>query len=370
MRPDDLAAHVIGKVIEATPGLQKKEIDDVILGCAMPEGEQGLNVARIAAIRAGLPTSVPGMTVNRFCSSGLQAIAIAAERVMVGAGDVFIAGGVESMSRVPMMGFRPAPNPVLVEEYPQLYMGMGFTAEELVKRHEVSRGDQDAFSLRSHQRAAAAIESGKFAQEIAPVEAERWTCGEAGDPRKEHVTFAEDEGVRKDTSLDALAKLKPAFHDRGTITAGNSSQMSDGAAAVVVMSARRAKDLGLEPRAAYRSFAVGGVDPDLMGLGPVCAVPKALSQAGIRKNDVGLIELNEAFAAQALEVIRALEFDLEAVNVNGGAIALGHPLGCTGARQTVTLMYEAARRGTQYGMVTMCIGGGMGAAGVFEFTGY
>lgn len=367
VRPDELAAQVIRKVVEATPGLDKAEIEDVIMGCAMPEAEQGLNVARIASIRAGLPTVVPGMTVNRFCSSGLQTIAIAAERIMLGAAKVVIAGGVESMSRVPMMGFHPAPHPVLVQEYPQLYMGMGFTAEELVKRHEVSRDDQDAFAFRSHQRAAAAIESGKFAEEIASVDAERWVADESGQPKREKFTFAQDDGVRRDTSLEALKNLKPAFYQVGTITAGNSSQMSDGAAAVVMMSATRAKELGLEPKAAYRSFAVGGVDPEIMGTGPVWSVPKALSQAGIKKSDLGLIELNEAFAAQALAVIRSLEFDMDIVNVNGGAIALGHPLGCTGARQTVTLMHEAARRKTRYGMVTMCIGGGMGAAGVFEF---
>jgi acetyl-CoA acyltransferase len=367
MRPDDLAAHVIAKVVDATPGLRKDEIEDVVLGCAMPEGEQGLNVARVAAIRAGLPTSVPGMTVNRFCSSGLQAIAIAADRIVVGEGDVFVAGGVESMSRVPMMGFRPAPNPVLVEEYPQLYMGMGYTAEEVVRRHEVSRDDQDGFALRSHRRAAAAIDAGKFADEIAPVEVERWSQRDDGGPDKQRFTFAVDEGVRRDTTLEALRGLQPAFHANGSVTAGNSSQMSDGAAAVVVMSASRARELGLEPMAEFRSFAVGGVDPDVMGLGPVCAVPKALKQAGISGAEIGLIELNEAFAAQALEVMRSLEFDPEIVNVNGGAIALGHPLGCTGARQTVTLMHEAARRKVQFGLVTMCIGGGMGAAGVFEF---
>ncbi len=368
VRPDELAALVIRRVVEATPGLDRAEIEDVILGCALPEGEQGLNVARIAAIRAGLPTSVPGFTVNRFCSSGLQAIAIAAERVMLGAAEVIVAGGVESMSRVPMMGFRPAPNPVLVQEYPQVYMGMGFTAEEVARRYEVSRDDQDAFSLRSHQRAAAAIDSGRFAQETVPVQVERRVVDEAtGQVRRESIVFQVDEGVRRDTSLEKLRDLRPAFHVAGSITAGNSSQMSDGAAAVVVMSARRASALGLEPEAIYRSFAVAGVDPEVMGIGPVCAVPRALEQAGVRLQDIGLIELNEAFAAQALKVMRDLELDPEIVNVNGGAIALGHPLGCTGARQTVTMMHEAARRRVRHGLVTMCIGGGMGAAGVFEF---
>lgn len=367
-RPDDLAAHVVKKVIEATPGLEADEVEDVVLGCAMPEAEQGMNVARVAAIRAGLPTSVPGFTVNRFCSSGLQAVAIAAERVMLGAGDVMIAGGVESMSRVPMFGYRPAPNPVLVREYPQLYMGMGYTAEELVGRCEVSREDQDAFALRSHERAAAAQDAGRFDDEIVAIELERKTVDESsGEVRREHVRFDRDECIRRETSYERLASLKPVFKSTGSITAGNSSQMSDGAAATVVMSARRASELGLAPKAIYRSFAVAGVDPVVMGLGPVRAVPKALAQAGIQKDDLDLVELNEAFAGQALAVIRQLDLNPEIVNVNGGAVALGHPLGCTGARQTVTIAHEAARRGAKYGLVTMCIGGGMGAAGVFEF---
>ena len=368
-RPDDLAALVIREALARTPGLEPADVEDVILGCALPEGEQGLNVARIAAIRAGLPASVPGMTVNRFCSSGLQAIAIAAERVMLGAADVIVAGGVESMSAVPIMGFRPAPNPVLVEEYPQLYMGMGYTAEEVAARWGVSREDQDAFALRSHVRTAAAIDGGRFDEEIAPVEVERWVeDGQAdGGLRREEITFRVDEGVRRDTSMEALAALRPAFRQGGSVTAGNSSQLSDGAAAVVVMSARRAGALGLTPKAAYRSFAVGGVEPDVMGVGPTVAVPKALRLAGLRLGDIGLVELNEAFAAQSLEVMRELDMDEEIVNVNGGAIALGHPLGCTGARQTVTLLHEAARRKVRHGLVTMCIGGGMGAAGVFEF---
>ena len=368
-RPDDLAALVIKEAVARTPGLEPADVEDVVLGCALPEGEQGLNVARIAAIRAGLPTSVPGMTVNRFCASGLQAIAIASERVMLGAADVIVAGGVESMSAVPIMGFRPSPNPVLVEEYPQLYMGMGYTAEEVAVRWGVSREDQDTFALRSHLRTAAAIDGGLFDAEIVPVDVERWAGDDenGADLRREQLTFRVDEGVRRDTSLEALARLRPAFRQGGSVTAGNSSQLSDGAAAVVVMSARRAAALGLTPKAAYRSFAVGGVDPDVMGVGPTVAVPKALRLAGLRLEDVGLIELNEAFAAQSLEVMRELGMDEEIVNVNGGAIALGHPLGCTGARQTVTLLHEAARRKVRHGLVTMCIGGGMGAAGVFDF---
>ena len=366
VRPDELVAQVIRRLVERTPGLEAEEIEDVVLGCALPEGEQGLNVARIAAIRAGLPTSVPGLTVNRFCSSGLQAISIAAERVMLGAAEVMVAGGVESMSRVPMMGFRPAPNPVLVREYPQVYMGMGLTAEEVAGRYEVSREDQDAFALESHRRAAAAIDAGLFDEEIVPVERSTSGASEEGGGQPRYLLEA-DEGVRRDTSVEALGGLRAPFRQGGSVTAGNSSQMSDGAAAVVVMSARRAETLGLESKAVYRSFAVAGIEPDIMGLGPILAVPKALQQAGVRKEDIGLVELNEAFTAQSVQVVRGLELDPETVNVNGGAIALGHPLGCTGARQTVTLMHEAARRGTRHGLVTMCIGGGMGAAGVFEF---
>ena len=366
VRPDELVAQVIRRLVERTPGLEAEEIEDVVLGCALPEGEQGLNVARIAAIRAGLPTSVPGLTVNRFCWSGLQAISIAAERVMLGAAEVMVAGGVESMSRVPMMGFRPAPNPVLVREYPQVYMGMGLTAEEVAGRYEVSREDQDAFALESHRRAAAAIDAGLFDEEIVPVERSTSGASEEGGEQPRYLLEA-DEGVRRDTSVEALGGLRAPFRQGGSVTAGNSSQMSDGAAAVVVMSARRAETLGLESKAVYRSFAVAGIEPDIMGLGPILAVPKALQQAGVRKEDVGLVELNEAFAAQSVQVVRGLELDPETVNVNGGAIALGHPLGCTGARQTATLLQEAARRGTRHGLVTMCIGGGMGAAGVFEF---
>lgn len=366
VRPDDLAAVVIKEAIARAPGVTADTIDDVIFGCAMPEGEQGLNLARIAAVLAGLPTSVPGFTVNRFCSSGLQAIALAAERIMLGQADVIVAGGVESMSRVPMTGFKPSPNPELVRSAPEVYMGMGLTAERVAEKYGVSREDQDAFALESHRRAAAAIDSGKFKDEIVPVEVKRTTF-DGKRAVTETVTFDTDEGVRRDTSLEALANLRPAFKQGGTVTPGNASQVSDGAAAVVVMSAEKAAELGLAPMAVYRSFAVAGVDPDVMGIGPVGAVPKALKLAGIGLDDVDLIELNEAFAAQALPVMRELGMDHDKVNVNGGAIALGHPLGCTGARQTVTMMYEAARRGARYGLVTMCIGGGMGAAGVFEF---
>lgn len=366
VRPDDLAALVIKEAIARAPGVTPDMVDDVVLGCAMPEGEQGLNIARIASVLAGLPSSVPGYTVNRFCSSGLQAIASAAERVMLGQADVIVAGGVESMSRVPMTGHKLAPNPELVRTAPEVYMGMGLTAERVAEKYNVSRDEQDAFSLESHRRAAAAIDGGLFKDEIVPVPVTRATF----DGRRsvtETITFDTDEGVRRDTSMEALAGLRPAFKQGGTVTAGNASQTSDGAAAVVVMSTEKAEVLGLEPRAVYRSFAVGGVDPDIMGIGPVAAVPKALKLAGISLDDVDIIELNEAFAAQAVPVMRELGMDHSKVNVNGGAIALGHPLGCTGARQTVTMMYEAPRRNARYGLVTMCIGGGMGAAGVFEF---
>ena len=366
MRADDLAALVIKAVLERAPGIEPGEIDDVILGCALPEGEQGLNIARIAAIRAGLPTNVPGFTVNRFCSSGLQAVAIAAERVMVGGADIVIAGGVETMSRVPMMGHNPSLNPTLVAEYPQVYMGMGHTAEEVARRFGVSREDQDRWALESHRKAAAAIDAGRFQEEIVPVTVRRVRV-EGGKKVEETFTFDTDECVRRDTTLERLGQLKPVFRRDGTVTAGNSSPTNDGAAAVIVMSAEEAQRRGLPIKAVFRSFAVGGVDPDIMGVGPVVAVPKALKMAGVRLEDVDLIELNEAFAAQVVQVVRQLELDPERVNVNGGAIALGHPLGCTGARQVVTLMHEAARRKARYGVVTMCIGGGMGAAGVFEF---
>ncbi|MBE3597656.1 MAG: acetyl-CoA C-acyltransferase [Limnochordaceae bacterium] len=354
MRADELAALVIREAVQRVPGLDPAEVDDVILGCAMPEADQGLNVARIAAIRAGLSVSVPAMTVNRFCSSGLQSIAMAAERIMTGAADVVVAGGVESMSRVPMTGFKFSPNPYLVEHYPEVYMAMGHTAEEVARRYGVSREDQDAYALRSHQRAARAIDAGAFRDETVPV------------PLEDGARFEVDEGVRRDTSMEALAALRPAFTEGGTVTAGNSSQMSDGAAAVVVMSSRRAQALGLEPLGIFRGFAVAGVPPEIMGIGPVEAVPKLLRRLGLRLDEIGLVELNEAFAAQTLAVIRQLGMDEERVNVNGGAIALGHPLGATGAKLTATLLYEMARRRVRWGLVTMCVGGGMGAAGLFE----
>jgi acetyl-CoA acyltransferase len=365
-RPDDLAAAAITEAVRRAPGLEPAEIDDVVLGCALPEAEQGLNVARIAALRAGLPDTVPGQTVNRFCSSGLQAIAIAAEHIMAGFAEVIIAGGTESMSLMPgQTGHTFTPNPHLVEHWPEVFTSMGLTAEHVARKYGISREDQDAYAYRSHARAAAAIRAGKFAEEIVPVTVNRWESN-GGRPRSTTTTFQVDEGVRTDTSPAALAKLTPVFARGGTVTAGNSSQTSDGAAAAVVMSAEKAAALGLAALGVFRSFAVAGVAPEIMGVGPVEAIPKALKLAGLRLADIGLIELNEAFAAQALAVIRQLDLDEESVNVNGGAIALGHPLGCTGAKLTATLLSEMARRRVRYGIVTMCIGGGMGAAGVFE----
>ncbi len=365
-RPDDYGAAVLEGVLKRAGQLDPALIEDLIIGCATPEAEQGMNMARIIALRAGLPTSVAGMTVNRFCSSGLQTIAIAAQSIQTGMNEVLVAGGVESMSRLPMGGYNISPNPYLAENYPESYMSMGHTAEEVARRFEISRAEQDEFALRSHQRAAAAIESGKFKEEIIPFEVTLSDTDESGKPRAKKMVFDTDEGVRKDTSLEALAKLKPAFSVTGTVTAGNSSQTSDGAAALVMMSADRAAKEGLKPLGVFRSFAVAGVDPDIMGVGPVAAVPKALEKAGLTIDDMDLIELNEAFASQSLYVIRELGMNPDKVNVSGGAIALGHPLGCTGSRQTVTLLHELARRNGRYGLVTMCIGGGMGAAGVFE----
>ncbi|ACL23294.1 thiolase family protein [Chloroflexus aggregans] len=365
VRPDDLAAIVIKAAIERA-GIEPALVEDVIMGCAMPEGEQGLNVARIAAQRAGLPDSVCGVTVNRFCSSGLQTIAMAAYQIMAGQNDIIVAGGTESMSMVPMSGNKFSPNPYLAQHDPAVYLSMGLTAERVARRFEISRADQDAFALRSHQRALAAQAAGLFDSSIVPVEVEMVEPGPDGRPQRRVQIFTRDEGPRADTSAEALAKLKPVFAADGTVTAGNSSQTSDGAAAVVVMSAERAAELGLKPRARFVSFAVGGVEPEVMGIGPVVAIPKALKLAGLSLADIDLIELNEAFAAQALAVIRRLDLDEERVNVNGGAIALGHPLGCTGAKLTVQILDELERRGGRYGMVTMCIGGGMGAAGIFE----
>ena len=365
-RPDDYGAAVLEGVIKRVSQLDPALIEDLIIGCATPEAEQGMNMARIIALRAGLPTSVAGMTVNRFCSSGLQTIAMAAQAIQTGMNEVLVAGGVESMSRLPMGGYNISPNPYLAEHYPESYMSMGHTAEEVARRFQISRAEQDEFALRSHQRAAAAIDGGKFKDEIIPLDITLSDTDEAGRPRVKQFVFDTDEGVRKDTSLEALAKLKPAFNVTGSVTAGNSSQTSDGAAALVMMSADRAQKEGLKPLGVFRSFAVAGVDPDIMGIGPVAAVPKALQKAGLTIADMDVIELNEAFASQSLYVIRELGMDLDKVNVNGGAIALGHPLGCTGSRQTVTLLNELQRRDGRYGLVTMCIGGGMGAAGVFE----
>ena len=363
-RPDELAAAVINAVIERA-GIDKNEIEDVVLGCAFPEAEQGMNMARIVALRAGMPVTTAGQTVNRFCSSGLQTIATAAQQIMAGMGDVIIAGGAESMSMVPMIGNKFTPNPYLASEYPGVYLGMGLTAENVARQYEIGREEQDAFALRSHQRAAAAQAAGKFDAEIVPIEVVA-KVGEGSAVKELRTVFKQDEGVRQDTSLAALAKLRPAFAMKGTVTAGNSSQTSDGAAAVLIMSEEKAKALGLKPLARFVSFAVGGVPPEVMGIGPVAAVPKALKYAGMELKDIDLIELNEAFAAQGLAVMRELGMDAEKVNVNGGAIALGHPLGCTGAKLTVQIIHELQRQGKETGLVTMCIGGGMGAAGIIQ----
>jgi acetyl-CoA acyltransferase len=366
VRPDELATAVIKALLARTPALDPKDIDDVILGCAFPEGEQGLNMARMVALRAGLPDTVPGETINRYCSSGVQSIAHAAHAIMAGQIEAAIAGGVESMSMVPMMGYKFSVNPYFAAELPHYYTNMGLTAENVSAKYKVSREDQDAFAMRSNQRAAAAVSSGRFDPELVPIEVELKELGPDGKPVTKNFTVKRDEGPRADTTLEALAKLKPAFKDGGTITAGNSSQVSDGAAGVVIMSADKAKALGLKPLARFVDFSVGGVPPEVMGIGPVVAIPKALKLAGLSLKDIDLIELNEAFAAQSVAVARELGLDMEKVNVNGGAIALGHPLGCTGAKLTTQLIYEMARRKSKYGMVSMCIGGGMGAAAIFE----
>jgi acetyl-CoA acyltransferase len=384
-RPDELAATAIKGALERVPQVDPKEIEDVILGCAMPEAEQGMNVARIASLRAGLPVEVSALTINRFCSSGLQAIAMAAERIMAGGAEIIVAGGTESMSMIPMGGNKISPNPWLVDHYPDAYLSMGLTAERLAQRYGITRDAADEFSLHSHQKAVAAIQAGKFEDEIVPVPVSFTTPngskGRVGTDasarpvraksphsafQRQEITFKVDEGPRADTSLQALLSLKPAFHLKGTVTAGNSSQMSDGAAAAVVMSAERAKALGIKPLARYVSFATAGYKPEEMGVGPVFAIPKALKLAGLKLSDIGVIELNEAFAAQSLAVIREAGLDPAKVNPNGGAIALGHPLGCTGAKLTATIIREMKRRHARYGMVTMCVGGGMGAAGIFE----
>lgn len=364
-RPDDLAAVAIRGALDRVPQVDAREIEDVILGCAMPEAEQGMNVARIASLRAGLPVEISAMTINRFCSSGLQAIAIAAERIMAGSCEVIVAGGVESMTMIPMGGHKVSANPWLVANYPDAYLSMGLTAERLAKRHGITREQADEFSLQSHQKAMAAIAAGSFDDEIVPVPVS-FTTPNGSKPKRVEITFKQDEGPRADTTLEALGALKPAFHAKGTVTAGNSSQMSDGAAAAVVMSAERAQALGIKPLARFVAFATAGYKPEEMGIGPVYAIPKALKIAGLKLSDIDVIELNEAFAAQALSVIKEGELDAAKVNPNGGAIALGHPLGCTGAKLTASIIRELKRRNGRYGIVTMCVGGGMGAAGVFE----
>ncbi|HEY3988984.1 MAG TPA: acetyl-CoA C-acyltransferase [Acidobacteriaceae bacterium] len=371
-RPDDLAATAMDGAFARVPQLDKREVDDVILGCAHPEAEQGMNVARIASLRAGLPVEISAMTVNRFCASGLQAIAQAADRIRGGGASVVVAGGTESMSMIPMGGHKISANPWLVDNLPAAYLSMGLTAERVGERFHVTREDADGFALASHQKALKAIADGRFADEIVPVEwIERMPLPASlkpgsAKPKEQKRSFQIDEGPRADTSAEALAKLKPAFHTKGTVTAGNSSQTSDGAAATIVTTAERAAALGMKPMARFVAFATAGCAPEIMGIGPVHAVPKALKIAGLKLEQIGLVELNEAFAAQALAVIRELGLDPEKVNVNGGAIALGHPLGCTGAKLTATLLHEMQRRKVRYGLVTMCVGGGMGAAGIFE----
>jgi acetyl-CoA acyltransferase len=366
-RPDDLASIAINGALANVPALEKAAIDDVILGCAQPEGEQGFNIARMAALRAGLPVEIPGATVNRLCASGLEAIALADHRIRSGSARVIVAGGAESMSLIPMGGNKPSPNPWLAENYPASLLTMGLTAERVARHYGISRVDQDDFALRSHQKALAAQAAGRFADELVPVPVPNITPDpKNGKPIATEKTFAADEGPRADTSADALAQLKPVFHAQGSVTAGNSSQTSDGAAAAVLMDSAFARDLGVKPLARLVAYAVTGCLPEEMGVGPITAIPKALKLAGLTLNDIDLIELNEAFAAQVLAIIRTLGLDPERVNINGGAIALGHPLGCTGAKLTATLLREMKARGARYGMVTMCVGGGMGAAGIFE----
>ena len=366
-RPDELGAAVIAEALKRAPGIAPGEVDDVILGCAMPEGEQGMNVARIASLRAGVPSGASAITVNRFCSSGLQAIAYGAERIMVGGADAVVAGGTESMSLIPMGGHKVAPNPTLMKDYPDVYLSTGLVAENHARECRVSRDEQDAFALRSHQRAVAALDAGRFDEETVPVDV-RVTepANGGGAPAVRTVAFTADEGPRRDTSLDVLGGLRPAFHVRGSVTAGNSSQMSDGAAAVVITSRERAERAGLQPLARFVAYATAGVEPERFGVGPVPAIRKALTRAGLSLDDIDLVELNEAFAAQVLACLRELPIDADKLNVNGGAIALGHPLGCTGAKLTTSLLHELRRRQGRYGLVTMCVGGGMGAAGIFE----
>ncbi len=365
-RPDEMGAAVIEEAIRRAEGLEKTEIEDVVMGCAMPEAEQGMNVARASAIRAGLPVETSAMTINRFCSSGLQSIAIAADRIRTGGAEVIIAGGLETMSMIPMGGHIIRPNPYLVEHYPDFYLNMGLATENVARKYEVTREEQDAFALQSHQRAAAAQDGGKFDDEVVPLKVTFEELDDKGKKTRREVSFDRDEGVRRDSTEESLAKLRPAFHVKGTITAGNASQMSDGAAATIVMSDERARALNLKPLARFVAYATAGCPPEEMGIGPVYAIPKVLKIAGLRLEDIDVIELNEAFAAQSLAVIKTLGLNPERVNVNGGAIALGHPLGCTGAKLTATILRELERRGGRYGMVTMCVGGGMGAAGIFE----
>ena len=365
-RPDEMGAAVIKEALARVPGLENAEVEDVIMGCAMPEAEQGMNVARAAAIRAGLPVETSAMTINRFCSSGLQSIAMAADRIKSGGSEVIVAGGLETMSMIPMGGHIIRPNPYLVDHYPDFYLSMGLATENVGRKYEVTRAEQDEFALRSHTRAAAALDADKFKDEVVPLHVVLEELDEKGKKQRREVVFDKDEGVRRDTSAEGLAKLKPAFHVKGTITAGNSSQMSDGAAAAIVMSDARARELGVKPMARFVAYATAGCPPEEMGIGPVFAIPKALQLAGLTLNDIDVIELNEAFAAQSLAVIKTLGLDPEKVNVNGGAIALGHPLGCTGAKLTASILRELERRNGRYGMVTMCVGGGMGAAGILE----
>ena len=365
-RPDEMGAAVIKEGLGRVAGLENSEVEDVIMGCAMPEAEQGMNVARAAAIRAGLPVETSAMTINRFCSSGLQSIAMAADRIKTGAAEVIVAGGLETMSMIPMGGHIIRPNPYLVDHYPDFYLNMGLATENVARKYEVTRGEQDEFALRSHTRAAAALDADKFKDETVPLHVVLEDLDEKGKKQRREVVFDKDEGVRRETSAEGLAKLKPAFHAKGTITAGNASQMSDGAAAAVVMSDQRARELGAKPLARFVAYATAGCPPEEMGIGPVFAIPKVLKLAGLTLADIDLIELNEAFAAQSLAVIKTLGLDPDKVNVNGGAIALGHPLGCTGAKLTASILRELERRNGRYGMVTMCVGGGMGAAGILE----
>ncbi|MEP7271124.1 MAG: acetyl-CoA C-acyltransferase [Acidobacteriota bacterium] len=372
-RPDDLAARVVKELMSRTPEVGPEEVEDIVIGCATPEAQQGMNMARQVGLIAGLPVTASAMTVNRFCSSGLQAIALAAEHIMCGFSEVAIGGGCESMSLLPMGGHNLSPNPTLVETYPDTYLNMGLTAENVARKYEVTREQQDEFAVRSHQRAGAAIDGGKFRDEIVPFtvvsrEPDTTSSGRTAKSRIKVVEtiFDTDEGVRRDTTIEALAKLRPVFHVKGTVTAGTSSQTSDGAGAALVMSRERAAELGLKPMARFVAYATAGVAPEEMGIGPAFAIPKVLKLAGLKLDEIDLIELNEAFAAQALAVMKVLNLDLERTNVNGGAIALGHPLGCTGAKLTATLLYEMKRTRARYGMVTMCVGGGMGAAGIFE----